>query len=513
MIIRIQTNIGQWRITISPSSSTIPTGQDVINQLKSTRANIIFLKPLSLDRLYQHPLILDKPLQEQNITHGSMLYCIIDESTSALSTTTNSTAASSTATTTTTTRTPGENDSNVGNSNNPKHMKRIIKADGSIELISNNDNNVSTSTNDKTAFRKGMLPLRDMKMSWTLKEFISMDEKFTFKIQRQEESWVGKGVNGGVSLDKDCANSFQSYLRTFAFQRQRFGYLYGRFVNEEIKDEDKFPKRETLFGTELPGTEVKREVKNQKVIVEAIYEPPQESDESGFIPLDDPMEDTVENVASMLGLTKVGWIFGHPPREKGFQLSSAEIIMAAELQLESAGGVEPTPFVTVKVTAGDDGNVSFEAFQVSKQCMEMVAEEALTIGENPGFCYVSDTFTAIQEGKESKTVENNFFLTVVPIVQHASEMFVSQFPMANRPYDTRRQTHDEMKKQLSKSGTAGWTFIDLLADFNLLIYLCNFLDVQTDIPKICQSIIDRNVPLDEGYKLIIASMAGLDNAY
>lgn len=48
-------------------------------------------------------------------------------------------------------------------------------------------------------------------------------------------------------------------------------------------------------------------------------------------------------------------------------MNSAEIIMAAEFQLEAAGGIEETPFVTVKVTAGDDGNVSVEAFQVSKQ--------------------------------------------------------------------------------------------------------------------------------------------------
>ena len=70
-----------------------------------------------------------------------------------------------------------------------------------------------------------------------------------------------------------------------------------------------------------------------------------------------------------------------------------------------------------------------------------------------------------------------------------------------------------MKRQLEKSGTAGWTFIDLLADFNLLIYLCNFLDVETDLLKICESIANRDVPLNEGYKLIISSMAGLDGNY
>jgi nuclear protein localization family protein 4 len=96
---------------------------------------------------------------------------------------------------------------------------------------------------------------------------------------------------------------------------------------------------------------------------------------------------------------------------------------------------------------------------------------------------------------------------------HSSDTFVSQFPKCNRDHDNRQQSHDELKKQLSKSGSAGWTFIDLLADFNLLIYLSKFLDTDTDISAICKSIIDRDIPLGEGYKLIIASMAGLDNAY
>ena len=188
--------------------------------------------------------------------------------------------------------------------------------------------------------------------------------------------------------------------------------------------------------------------------------------------------------------------------------------MAAELQLESAGGIEPTPFVTVRVTVGDDGNVIVEAFQVSLQCMEMVAEEALDVGPNPGFCYVNETFTAIQEGKASKTVENNFFLTLVPINGYQSDTFVSQFPKANRAYDDRAQTHDEMRRQLSKSGQSGWTFIDLLSDFALLLYLCKFMDVNTDMPKICASVCDReNVPLDDGYKIIITSMAGMDGSY
>jgi nuclear protein localization family protein 4 len=268
---------------------------------------------------------------------------------------------------------------------------------------------------------------------------------------------------------------------------------------------------------------INEETKEKKTIVQAIYEPPQQVDSDaaeGFVLLDDPMEESVEQIANMCGLTKVGWIFGCPQREDGLVLTAAEIIMAAELQLEAAGGVEETPFVTVKVTMGKEGkdgngngNVSVEAFQVSQQCMAMVAEEALQVGVDPKIVHVNETFTAIQEGKESKTVDNNFFLCVVPIVQHTSELFVAQFPKANRDFGDRTPSNDELKRQLAQSGSSGWTFIDLLSDFNLLIYLSKFLDVANDFPKITQSVVDRSVPLDDGYKIIIASMAGMDGSY
>ena len=389
--------------------------------------------------------------------------------------------------------------------------KRIIDSSGSIKLIHND----GPSNAESKGFRKGQLALRDMKMAWTLAEFTAMDEAYNFKIKRQDKSFVG---GGGVKLESGAVDDFQSYLRRFSFMQQRFGWLYGRFEDEpEEEDTEMEEENHSAWGARLYKEPVKKKRMNKQVIVEAIYEPPQRPDTSaaeGFEILDDPDEENVEALSQMLGLTKVGWIVGHPPREKGFQLSNAEVIMAAELQLESAGGIEPTPFVTVRVTVDDDGNVVVEAFQVSLQCMEMVAEEALEVGPNPGFCYVNDTFTAIQEGKPSATVENNFFLTVVPIHRHQSEMFVNMFPRANRAYDDRGgQTHEEMKRQLSKSGQAGWTFVDLLSDFALLLYLCKFLDLNSDMINICESVKNRDTPLDDGYKIIISSMAGMDGSY
>jgi hypothetical protein len=85
------------------------------------------------------------------------------------------------------------------------------------------------------------------------------------------------------------------------------------------------------------------------------------------------------------------------PGEEDYVMFADEVIMAAELQ-------------------GDTG-VSVEVFQVSQQCMTMVAEEALEIGPHLSSCLVNETSTAVQEGKDTKTVNHNFFLTVVPFVQ------------------------------------------------------------------------------------------------
>lgn len=446
MLIRVRSNVGVWRVDgLDENTATV---SDVISTIASTRPNVEYQTPLSLDPSCKNALDDAKLLSEQGLRHGGMIHCRVDPETCSEATADN---------------------------NNSTSMRKIIGKDGSIRMVH------AEGADDKNGFRKGMLPLRDMKMQWTLNDFIALDSQYEFKIKRQEEA-----ISKGVSLDTQSVADFQSYMRRFNFSRQRCGYLYGTFSEDN------------------------------KVQVEAIYEPPQEADPDaaeGFVLLDDPKEDTVEQLAQLLGLRKVGLIIGHPPREDGFVLSAAEIIMAAELQLEAAGGIEETPFVTVKVTVADDGNVAVEAFQMSQQCMAMVAEEALEIGPNPGFCVVNDTFTAIQEGKASKTVENNFFLAVVPIVQHTSEMLVSQFPKANRDHDDRSPSKDELKRQLSKSGSAGWSFIDLLADFNLLLFLSGLLDMSTDIPTICESIVNRDKPLNDGYKLIIASMAGLDGAY
>lgn len=141
-------------------------------------------------------------------------------------------------------------------------------------------------------------------------------------------------------------------------------------------------------------------------------------------------------------------------------------MFAAEQQLEAAGGIVETSFVTVKVTLNEEGLAVFEAFQVSKQCMEMVAEGVLEVSKDLGCCAVSETFTAVVEGKNAKQVriycvrfwgeinvnrmmqvDNNFFLVTTPIEQFKSQFLVQLFPIANR-IDV-LPTRDDIKRQFT----------------------------------------------------------------
>jgi nuclear protein localization protein 4 homolog len=484
MIIRVRSNVGIWRVTVPDGA----TPEDVLMSIQQSRPHVVYETPLCSDPACQIPLDGNQSLVNQRLSHGSMIHCKVDPSTCTDVSSATSNGAAGAAASDSGVAQEDSSNSSSNNANTNVHMKRVIDADGRIKLVP--IDGAATNSSSDRGFRKGMMALRDIKKAWTLNEFMALDSQFEFKLQRQPES-----VCQQVSLDIPSTAEFQAYWQRMACTK-RFGILYGHF---------------------LPASNDPKETK-QTVKVEAIYEPPQRPDPEaaeGFEQLEDPLEQTVEQIATLCGLKKVGWIFGHEPsRRPGLTMTAAEIIMAAEYQLEAAGGVNETPFCTIKVSKGEDGNVSVEAFQVSQQCMAMVAEEALEIGLDEGVCQVNETFTAIQEGKESKTVENSFFLTVVPIVQHTSETFVAQFPRIHRAHDFSSPSKDELKKQLSKSGTQGWTFMDLLADFNLLIYLASsFLDVQTDMPKICQSVVNREIPLDDGYKIIIASIAGLDTAY
>jgi len=369
-----------------------------------------------------------------------------------------------------------------------KTVATKIGADGSI-VAQTYDDHVA-----KRGFRPGMAALGDMKKAWTLSEFQLMDAQYEFKLKRQ-----GETTCASVSLDADSCQVFQNYLQQLGWRQARVGVLYGTFEDDNT------------------------------VRVECIREPPQNCTSHRFELLEDAYEETVEQLAAMLRLRKVGWIFAHPPREDGFFFSAQEVVHAAYGQLEAGDGPNATPFVTVRVTVNaEDGTSAFDAYQVSTQCLEMVAEGALEEdADSPGSCKVHPTFTAIVEGKAATLVDNNFFLCNVPVKTHSSAVLSCRFPKANR--DGLPQTRDALRERLA-SADRRTGYVDALADFELLLFLCAFpeiFDPHTFMPAICDAVASRPAagaaaaaapeptpappapPLDEGYVLMLQSFAGL----
>lgn len=426
MILRVRSKNGIWRVPELNAQSTIG---DVKRWIERTHAIATSSQVLSLDQAGSRSVQDSDTLLHLHLGHGDMVYLNYE----------------------------GDLITTGGRSG------RKINADGTVTHVMYHDRA------EKNSFRPGLKALRDMKMHWTIGEFMRMDAQFEFKLQAQKQAHCSK-----VILDGASCNDFQSYLRQFAFQQTRCGWLYGT-VNEETKE----------------------------VTVDFIYEPPQEGDPYGFEVFDDPNADKVDAVAAALGREKVGWVFSHPPREdESFHFSSREILLAAQLQADAGG--KGSLFVTLKVTLDKEGQASFEAFQVSDQCLEMFGAGALVENESdPKTCAIHDTFTALVEAKEAKTVDNNFFLCVVPVSTHDSGM-KSAFPKLHREGNFR--TRAALKEQLRKYSNEA--FVKRISDFQLLIFLSDFLDAKTDIPSICESVKNPDVPLDSGYELLINSVAG-----
>ncbi|CAH8600847.1 unnamed protein product [Heterobilharzia americana] len=139
-----------------------------------------------------------------------------------------------------------------------------------------------------------------------------------------------------------------------------------------------------------------------KAVVSAIYEPAQESTPRSVkltCPLDSVLPKHVLEVAKLLGLQPVGWIFtdlvAQDSNIKGvvkhfrgtidtFFLSAEECITAAHFQnlhpnicRLSPDGCFGSKFVTVVVTGDASNDIHFEAYQVSNQAMALERDKIL----------------------------------------------------------------------------------------------------------------------------------------
>ena len=178
---------------------------------------------------------------------------------------------------------------------------------------------------------------------------------------------------------------FDSFCTQLQYKKYRGAWLYGKFVkmlkDSKLKAEEEKPAYDSRGRKSKVKAKRIMEGENEdlQVRVDCLYEPPQNCTNETLELLEDPNEEHVEAMARALGLERVGFVFAHPSNRnlKDVRFHSNEIMLCAENQLLAGDEKMESPFVTVKCFRNEENNVEFEAFQMSKQCLEMVAEEAL----------------------------------------------------------------------------------------------------------------------------------------
>ncbi|GMP91199.1 hypothetical protein CsSME_00041994 [Camellia sinensis var. sinensis] len=242
-----------------------------------------------------------------------------------------------------------------------------------------------------------------------------------------------------------------------------------------------------------------------KVEVDFIYEPPQQGTEENLIILRDPDEEKlVEAIAMGLGMRKVGFIFTQTisQNKKDYTLSNAEILQAAEMHGE--GDLKEWVTAVVKLEVNEDGgaDVHFEAFQMSDMCIRLFKEGwfETEIGEDDDPKLSKMKKEVVVGGKDTKEVDNDFFLVVVKIFDHQGPLS-STFPIENR---NTAVTMKALKNHLDR--TRSLPFVKRISDFHLLLLLARFLDVSADVPALAQCV-QTQIAVPEGYQLLIESMA------
>ncbi|CAI9781138.1 unnamed protein product [Fraxinus pennsylvanica] len=279
-----------------------------------------------------------------------------------------------------------------------------------------------------------------------------------------------------VSFDRDAANAFQNYVNeTLAFAVKRGGLMYGTVSPEG------------------------------KVEVDFIYEPPQQGTEENLLLFRDPEEEKlVEAIALGLGMKRVGFIFTQTVSQdkKDYTMSNAEILQAVELHTESDLKEWVTAVVKLEVNEDGGADVHFEAFQMSDMCVRLFKEgwfEKEIQGEiDPKLSRM--TKDVVVAGKDTREVDNDFFLVVVKIFDHQGPLS-STFPIENRNVPISMQA---LKTHLDRSKSL--PFVKRISDFHLLLLIARFLDVNADVPALA-ACVQAQATIPEGFQLLIESIA------
>lgn len=292
-----------------------------------------------------------------------------------------------------------------------------------------------------------------------------------------------------VKADATSLNIFQSFVYSMDWKLQRYGILYGTY-----------------------------DANTQTVSVHCIYEPEQRGNEHGFVLLEDRREARVDALASMLGLSRVGSICTHSPRdEAAITLTGAELLLCARDQSRFGDHC-------VLITMGpnlETGHINAQCWQASQQCIRfyqmgmLSAHSSCSVTEGaaatPSATSSLDTtieskvpLELAQDDVDAKghkrcvikasstTVDARWMTSYVAVEAFNSTIVSSTFIRISRPASA-PPTFENLKIYLQDARRNRLPFHEKIADFHVLIFLMeSVFDVRSDMPTIVSSIINKD---------------------
>ncbi|GAX72680.1 hypothetical protein CEUSTIGMA_g136.t1 [Chlamydomonas eustigma] len=323
------------------------------------------------------------------------------------------------------------------------------------------------------AYRKSVFESRAFGEHITMRDVMAKQTR----IERQEKAKIES-----VSLDRFAADAFQLYVQgALSFNIKRGGLLYGT-----VED-------------------------GGKVKVDFIYEPSQECyADRLIIQRHTPEEAQVDFLAGLLGYQKVGWIFSQSKQQHEYIMHTGELLQTAAMQ-EEMGEMSATVIVSWEENESG-GNVHFEAFQCSEQCV-MLAKEGWILPPKDGepltgvskMCNPKEPGVeqaVIVASKDASEVDNDYFLCPASITSHDGRLN-TKFPVENRLL---AQGKTELREHLKKGSGS---YVEKLSDLHLLLWLSKQPNLDSnDMILLCDAVKEQK-PIMEGYRLIIEHIAGL----
>ncbi|KAJ9529335.1 hypothetical protein QJQ45_008013, partial [Haematococcus lacustris] len=229
-------------------------------------------------------------------------------------------------------------------------------------------------------------------------------------------------------------------------------------------------------------------------------------------------EEQVDWLAAQLGYKKVGLVFAQSQVEKAYDA----IMNTAELMLAELGEHCTTVVVSWDPEGGEaGGHVHFEAFQCSKQCVQLAKDGWLVPpGGSPGgvtqlrnpadpaakepvMVAARVVSWSLSAGKDAGEVDNDYFLCPVKIADHEGPL-TSSFPIENRLLP---QGKTELREHLRRMGSR--PYVEKLSDFHLLLWLTKQPNLDRHDMTLLLDAVKTKAPVLEGYRVIIDSIAGL----